>query len=286
MQRILSIASKFTTANTFSTPVVTKRGTLPGGAMNASEALGAQRPVRLRIQRDRDGSSGALNGTLSVWGANIGNVDMIPAPVSPWGATVGGPVRNQKFKGDGTTTAFQTNFPYVAGGAVGTATNLSHVAIQRANALVAGAGTVTTVAGSSRVTGSSSAFLGLSAGQTIQVNGEDQVIANITSATVLDTFNAWAAANAGATYNVSPAFVTPAAGVTFSSGTNGNTLATFGTAPLNGSVIEIHQILPIEIMADAAHPFEEVTASSKDLLWVVANGATISASDASISAIT
>lgn len=77
----------------------------PGGLPSGSAELGGGRPVVLNIERDRDGTTGALDGTVAVWGAPLAD------PMSGSAAVV------QRSIATGASNLFDTdgvNLTYVA----------------------------------------------------------------------------------------------------------------------------------------------------------------------------
>lgn len=106
-------------ANTTTRPVLVGRFNGDG-----SERMGPGRQVILTINRRRDGTSGALEGTIAIWGVNL------PHPV-------GANANVQVFRGlDGTTgkTVFTSALAHVAFG------NFNWLVIQNGNVLNQGAG--------------------------------------------------------------------------------------------------------------------------------------------------
>lgn len=92
-------------ANLSVKPVMVKRysGATTGGG-DGSERIASGRPCILEINRDRDGASGALDGTVGVWGVNLPHPD-------------GGSSTAAVFRGDGATVNFEpplATMPYAA----------------------------------------------------------------------------------------------------------------------------------------------------------------------------
>ena len=92
-------------ANTSLKPILLKRYSgAPTLGGDGSERITAGRPCLLEISRGRDGTTGALDGTVGIWGANLPHPD--------------GPALNvQTFKGDGVAVNFEpdlTRMPYAA----------------------------------------------------------------------------------------------------------------------------------------------------------------------------
>lgn len=82
-------------ANASLKPVMVKRYSgAPTGGGDGSERIASGRPCILEISRDRDGTNGALDGTVGVWGVNLPHPD-------------GGATNVAVFRGDGATVNFE-----------------------------------------------------------------------------------------------------------------------------------------------------------------------------------
>jgi hypothetical protein len=93
--RVTGVAGPITTVPVRSNPPPLGSG---------GEKLAAGRPCTLQINRDRDGTSGALDGTLVVWGVNLPHID-------------GRSTKCQKFIATAAQVNFEpllANMPYVA----------------------------------------------------------------------------------------------------------------------------------------------------------------------------
>lgn len=90
-------------ANASVKPVLLKRYSgAPAGGGDGAERTAPGRPAILEISRDRDGTTGALDGTVGVWGASLPHPD-------------GQATNVQVFRGDGAATTFDpdlTKMPY------------------------------------------------------------------------------------------------------------------------------------------------------------------------------
>lgn len=104
---------------------VTSSPILIGKTTVGTERTSAARPVMLDVKRDRDGTTGALDGTIAVYGANLPNPDMDPNGIS------------QVFKGDGIITALNTAAAAMLYAAF---LNNNFIVIQNGVVLVQGAG--------------------------------------------------------------------------------------------------------------------------------------------------
>lgn len=84
-------------ANTSVKPILLARtGGAPAGGGDGSERISAGRPAILEIGRARDGATGALDGTVGIWGANLPHPDGASSSVNV-------------FRGDGA--AVNCDFP-------------------------------------------------------------------------------------------------------------------------------------------------------------------------------
>ncbi len=265
----IPVLRKFTTANGISKPVLLSRGTRPGGSRFGDQRMAPARPCRLIMQRDRDGANGALNGTVQLWGANLKNPDMENA-TAPTSAVL---------RGDGVAVNYETDIAHLALG------NNTTIVLVFRNDLVAKTGTATVVAGQPLVTGAGTSFLAeAKEGDTIKINGESFSVVSVTSDTLLVVDGNFVAAAAGATITGSAdPVITPTTNYTIANN-GGKTRVTFGaaaTAPA-GSRVEVHRVVPIQVMADGAHPMENVGIKAMTVLWLQATGATISSTDVTL----
>ncbi len=161
---------------TYSLPVL-----IGASPRDGSERIAAGRPCRLCIQREFDGASAAIEGTINIFGKNLPAID---------GKNSG----NQRMVGaDGTTgrTIFATNLTYVAWA------NYNWVVLVNGVVIANGSGA-----------------------------GKCQI-------------------------------------------SDGSPLAivTFGTALAVTDKVQITYGVPVELMADGAHPFEDTQIIGKDLVW-------------------
>lgn len=111
-------------ANASVRPVLTTR---PGGAPpfggDGSERITCGRPAILEISRARDGATGALDGTVAIWGANLPHPDGAASSVNV-------------FRGDGAAV----NFDFPASFIFAAFNNFNWVVIQDGVVLDQGAG--------------------------------------------------------------------------------------------------------------------------------------------------
>jgi hypothetical protein len=206
---------------------------------------------------------GGVTGAVTIYGANASDPNGNPNQQNS-----GVPLA-QEFKGDGVTTAFQTNIPYVA------FSNYNWICESSKYVLT---GTVTVTAASNVVTGSGTGFLAaVNVGDTILVNSEFQTVLFIVSDTVLWTENNFASAAAGvAIYTIGAPI--PTAGYTMSSGTSSNALCTMAVAPIAGVRFRLFYQAVTTVLALAAANSRVLKAQipSFEFMWTLL-GATPSA---------
>lgn len=171
-------------ANASLKPVMVKRYSgAPAGGGDGSERIASGRPCKLEISRDRDGTSGALDGTVGVWGVNLPHPDSSATNVAV-------------FRGDGATVNFE---PLLALMPFAAFSNYNWIVIQDGVVIEQGAG--------------------------------------------------------GGKFTVTNPSTTQARIV-------------MGTAPANGSRLEVYLVTPLAIRSVAANATELVGVIAKDLMWL------------------
>lgn len=170
----------------------------------------------------------------------------------------------QRFKGDGSTVAFQTQIPYVAQSGY-------NWIVQSSKFVLAGTASVT--AGSATVTGSSTAFLAdFQQGDVIQVGTEKQTVLYVQSDTVLITEAVWAAT--AATQVVSGVGTClPVGSITMTS-VGGLALCTLGVAPIAGAVIDVNYAAIETLLTLPAANSRALRAqmTTRDYMWTTLSG--------------
>jgi hypothetical protein len=285
MPSVVKIARKYAGVALPSRPVLTGLANM-GGAQLGNERLSAGRPCMLNVLRDRDGASGALNGTISVWGTDLGNPDMSVGLSGGAGypsSTPGFTPLAQRFTGDGASVNYDSILPFVA------VSNYNWILLIFRQDRPTKTGTATTTVGSADVTGAGTAFdTEFYEGAIIIINGEAQTVREVTSSTRLSTEQAWTGANAGAAITGSvypvPAYTTDYTVVT-NAGLARVTLVAASRAPA-GSRMELHFVKPVQILADAAHPFESTQIRARTIMWILSAGGSTSATDALLEPLT
>lgn len=177
-----------------------------GQNMQGAQRTAAKRPALLTVSRDRDGASGAIDGTVRLFTALLG-------------MEFAG--RTERLVGDGVRTQFQTGIPFVA------FSNYNWL-VRRLYALLGGVtGTVDKTAASATLTGTTTAFdTELWVGATIIVGGESRRVVSIASATSLTVDRPFNATAAGLTLNTEvPGF----------SGLTGTVAVTAGSIAVTGT---------------------------------------------------
>lgn len=236
-------------------PVLSSYARLPNNAAPVGDQrVAPNRPAILKIFRDRDGANGALVGTVSVWGANLGNPDM-------------GSANTQVFKGDGVATNYDSTIPYVA------FLNYNWIPIIFRADLIAKTGTLSSTIGTPAIVGAGGSIFTTEfmPGMTIKFNGEVHVVQEVTDDTHLTLEDNAAATVAGATLTGStfPCQLLTTDFTIANNGGNGRlTLAAAAQAPL-GSRIELHFVVPKQIVADGAHPYENVGIRAMTAMWAL-----------------
>lgn len=235
--------------------------------------LSAGRNVILNVTRDRDGTTGALDGTLAVWGANLPH-PQTGAPLGNAYAAAATPVANT-FRPDGSALTFQTDIPFVAFANYNWLVEVSRFRLT---------GTVAVAAGV--VTGTGTDFdPQLDVGDQIEINGRRMTVTARTSdtAAVLDDTTFTVAAGAVA-FNVARAkrmktYAAAPAGPEQYSVTNvgGFALITFAVAPpialdVNGvdlgeTSVNVYFVTPVQVLADGTHPFNRSRVLSRTVMW-------------------
>lgn len=76
-----------------------------------NELVGASRPTILRVNRDRDGTTGALDGSIAVWGANLPNPEMGQPLGNAYATTAAQTV--QRLQAIAAQVNFDTDFDFV-----------------------------------------------------------------------------------------------------------------------------------------------------------------------------
>ena len=196
--------------------------TLPLLATKQSRFSG---PVRLSIERAGQTGGGTAYGAY------------LPGPSSDVS-------KYQLAQGDGTTTAFATQIPYVA-----LANNNFLVRISRSPR----SGTVAVSAAGTTVTGTSTAFATeLRVGDEILINGESRVVVAIASATSLTVDKAFVNAASGVTISLIDGLMAATTDFTVSN-VGGFATITAGSAAKvpNGCKIEIMFVTPVTLFSFA-----------------------------------
>lgn len=274
-----------------------------------SERTSAAKRVVLSINRDRDGTTGALDGTLSVWGFDTSN------PQNPTGGVLGNSyaqaatatsVRPQvdQVIGDGTTTAFTTAID-LATGDLAAAIAAGSIAVEMPCFALTGSAISTSAAGVITGTGTkfsagvSNALGGgeLAVGDTVVLGGQAGTITSITS----DTVAAWdqTAVVSASTVNINTSIsrrfrfvVAASAGATGdpevveATVSNSKLVLTFKVAPVLQLIAPVSGIefpaggsalvpgaaylaTPVQILADGANPFARVGVRSRSVVWAI-----------------
>jgi hypothetical protein len=252
------------------------------------QRLGAGKRVRLSILRGRKGAAGTMAdtlGTLAVYGVNLPN----PLSAVPLGNAFAASVvpTSQVFAGDGSTTRFQTNIPFVA------FDNYNWI-VETASRTLAGTFTVTAgvIAGSS--TTLNTAGVNVEIGDKLMIGGQLCVVTSVTSDTVASVSPA-ITVTAGATgyqlsqrdriktYNDTEVLSTEYA----VDDVGGYACIDFGIAPpsekvnsiaINGGFgaqgpgIAVYYVTPTEILASGMHADERVGVMGRTCMWTVYDG--------------
>ena len=199
-------------------------------------------------------------GALTLYGMDAGDPNGSPSQLNS------GVQQAQQFKGDGATTQFQSLIPFVA------LANNNHILTSSKYQTTS---TATVTAGSNLVTGAASAFLTeFFVGQTILVNGEAKRVKSITSNTVLNTVENFAASAAGVSI-FSVGSPLPAAAISAVTNVGGFSRYDLAVAPVLGALIVAYFGTPQTIYTgiDRAKRFQD---RSYDFMWTLL-GATPSA---------
>jgi hypothetical protein len=271
-----------------------------------SERTASGKRAILSFNRDRDGTTGALDGTLAVYGADLAS----PTAGTPLGnafaqSATATSVRPQVAQviGDGTTTAFTTTIDLLSGD-LAAAIAAGNILVDMPSfaltgTIAASTAGVLTGTGTKFSAGVTSAKGGgeLAIGDTVVIGG----LAGTITSVISDTVAAWdqtTAVSAGATgintsrYRRFRFVVGTGAGATGdpevveATVSNSKLVLTFKVAPVKqgeapsggiqtpGGVLPLevgaaHLVTRTEMLADAANPFGRTGVRSRTVVWAV-----------------
>ena len=275
--------------------------------VGSERTAGAKRAI-LAISRDRDGSSGALDGTIAVYGADLPHPQNFSAPVGNAyaQAATATSVRPQSDQviGDASTTAFTTAID-LASGDLAAAIAAGKILVEMPKFKLTGTFTVTaagaiTGSGSKLSAGVTNALGGgeVKVGDTVEIGGVSGTITAVSSDTAATWDQRVAVASSSTGFNTSKdrrfRFVVAASAgatgdpeVVEASVTNSKLVLTFKVAPpkQNLPLVSTTEAFPAgvgqtdpgaaylvdstEVLADAATPFARTGIRARGAMWVI-----------------